>query len=79
VALLIGYLACLVWLSANNYIRFLLRNSVVKKLSQFQEGQISILERLAGSCVGKDPIDEIQNMIKELRLITKEIKVAISV
>jgi hypothetical protein len=49
------------------------------KLSQFQQGQISILNRLAGSCVGKDPIDEIQNMIKELRLITQEIKIAISV
>lgn len=49
------------------------------KLSQFQQGQISILERLAGACVGKEPIDEISNMVKELRKITQELKNDISV
>jgi hypothetical protein len=49
----------------------------VVKLSQFQLGQISILQRLADASVGTDTMDEIQNMIKELRKITKEIKVTI--
>lgn len=52
---------------------------LVKKLSQFQEGQISILARLADASVGKDTMEEIQNCIKELRAITKEIKNDISV
>lgn len=51
---------------------------MVKKLTKFQEGQISILERLADASVGETTIDEIQNMIKEMRIITKEIKEEIS-
>ncbi len=51
---------------------------MVKKLTKFQEGQINILERLAASCEGETAIDEIQNMVKELRKITKEVKDDIS-